>query len=380
MNEGIDMRYREADEVFKTLVSELTSTISPTTTMGLTILAIGLFAYESLGSTEVMLATISGSVASLAKIFVTVAHRRANAAKRATVEGAARWEMAHGLLTFVVAASVGLLATAVFTYEDLSLHILATALIFGYSAGVAIRISVRPLIAATAILIAGIPTTISAMLYGDTAHWILAVICAGFLVAAMQSVWHVYGTATKQICLRLEMQYQARHDPLTGLRNRTALSEAFETLGRAEDSLTCVHCFDLDGFKSVNDRFGHAVGDELLASIGNRLRENLDQPNIAVRVGGDEFAILQPAVRYPVEADLLARKIVNVLSLPYRIAGEEITIGISLGYTVALSGSAKLEHMMAIADKASYRAKRNGGGIECEFPSTLDHCTFSFAA
>lgn len=374
------MRYRETDEVFKTLVSELTSTISPTTIMGLTILAIGLFAYESLGSTEIMLATISGSVASLAKILVTVAHRRANATKRATVENAARWEMAHGLLTFVVAASVGLLATAVFTYDDLSLHILAAALIFGYSAGVAIRISVRPLIAATAITIAGIPTTISAMLYGDTAHWILASICAAFLVAAMQSVWHVYGTATKQICLRLEMQHQARHDPLTGLRNRTALSEAFESLGRAEDSLTCVHCFDLDGFKSVNDRFGHAVGDELLASIGIRLRENLDQPNIAVRVGGDEFAILQPAVRYPVEADLLARKIVNVLSLPYRIAGEEITIGISLGYTVALSGSAKLEHMMAIADKASYRAKRNGGGIECEFPSTLDLCTFSFAA
>ena len=167
---------------------------------------------------------------------------------------------------------------------------------------------------------------------------------------------------------------------MTGLRNRTALGEAFETLGCAEDSLTCVHCFDLDGFKSVNDRFGHAVGDELLASIGIRLRENLDQPNIAVRIGGDEFAILQPDVRHPAEADLLARKIVYLLSLPYLIAGEEITIGISLGYTMALSGSAKLEHMMAIADKASYRAKRNGGGIDCEIPSTLNLRTSSVAA
>jgi len=374
------VRYRETDEVFKTLVSELTSTISPTTIMGLTILAIGLFAHESLGGIEFVLATISGSLASLAKIVVTVAHRRSNATKRATVENAARWEMAHGLLTFVIAASVGLLATAAFTYRDLSVHILATALIFGYSAGVAIRISVRPFIAAIAIMIAGIPTTISAMLYGDTAHWILAVIFAGFLVAAMQSVLHVYRTATRQICLRLEMEYQARHDPLTGLRNRTALGETFETLCQGEDSLVCVHCFDLDGFKSVNDGFGHAVGDELLARIGSRLRENLDQPNIAVRVGGDEFAILQPDIRHPAEADLLARKIVNVLSLPYLISGEEITIGISLGYTMALSGSAKLEHMMAVADKASYRAKRNGGGIDCEIPSTLDLRTSSFAA
>jgi diguanylate cyclase (GGDEF)-like protein len=380
VNEGVDVRYRETDEVYKTLVSELTSTISPTTIMALTILAIGLFAYESLGGIELVLASICGSVASLAKIVVTVAHRRSNATKPATVEQAARWEMAHGLLTFVIAASVGLLATAAFTYDDLSVHILATALIFGYSAGVAIRISVRPFIAAPAIMIAGIPTTVSAMLYGDTAHWILAAIFAAFLVAAMQSVWHVYRTATRQICLRLEMEHQARHDPLTGLRNRTALGDTFKTLGSAEDALTCVHCFDLDGFKSVNDRFGHAVGDELLASIGIRLRESLVQPSIAVRVGGDEFAILQPDVSHPGEADILARKIVYVLSLPYRIAGEEITIGISLGYTMALTGSAKLEHMMAIADTASYRAKRNGGGIDCEFPSTLDLCTFSSAA
>ncbi|MCY0095746.1 GGDEF domain-containing protein [Hoeflea ulvae] len=374
------MRYRETDEVFKTLVSELTSTILPTTIMGLTILAIGLFAFDSLGGIEFVLATICGSLASLAKIVVTVAHRRMNAAKPATVEQAARWELAHALLTFVIAASVGVLATAAFAYDDLSVHILATAVIFGYSAGVAIRISVRPFIAAPAIMIAGIPTTVSAMLYGDTAHWILAAVCAAFLVAAMQSVWHVYATATRQICLRLEMQHQARHDPLTGLRNRTALGEAFRTLGSAEDALTCVHCFDLDGFKSVNDRFGHAVGDELLAGIGSRLRDNLEQPSIAVRVGGDEFAILQPDVRHPVEADLLARQIANVLSLPYRIAGEEITIGISLGYTLARSGSARLEQMMAVADKASYRAKRNGGGIECDLASPLEARTSSVAA
>ena len=380
MNQEVDVRDRETDEVFKTLVSELTSTITPTTIMSLTILAVGLFAYESLGSAGLMLATISGSLASLAKLVVTMAHRHSNATKSVTVEDAARWEMVHGLLTFVIAASVGSLVTVVFTYRDLSVQVLATALLFGYSAGVAVRVSVRPWIAATAILIAGLPTTIAIMLYGDTAHWIMAGMCVAFLVAAMQSVRHVYSTATRQICLRLEMEHQARHDPLTGLRNRTALSEAFKTVSRAEDTLTCVHCFDLDGFKSVNDRFGHAAGDELLAAIGLRLRENLDQPNIAVRVGGDEFVILQPGVRQTVEADVLASKIVDVLSQPYGISGEEIAIGISLGYTMALSGSAKLEAMMAIADKASYRVKRNGGGIDREIPATLDLGPFSFAA
>jgi len=374
------VRHRESDDVFKTLVSELTSTIAPTTIMSMTILAVGLFAYASLGSIELLLATITGSVASAAKIVVTVAHRRSNATRRATVEDAARWEMAHGLLTFLIAGSVGLLATVVFTHRDLSVQVLAAALLFGYSAGVAVRVSVRPIIAATAIMIAGLPTTIAVMLYGDSAHWILAGMCVAFLVAAMQSVWHVYRTATRQICLRLEMEHQARHDPLTGLRNRMALSEAFDMLGSADNTLTCVHCFDLDGFKYVNDRFGHAVGDELLVGIAIRLRENLDRPNIAVRAGGDEFVILQPDVRHPLEADALARKIVDVLTAPYEIAGEDITIGISLGYTMALSGSARLDHMMDSADKASYRAKRNGGGIERETPEVPDLRTSSFAA
>ena len=150
-------------------------------------------------------------------------------------------------------------------------------------------------------------------------------------------------------------------------------------LGSAETP-HLVHCFDLDGFKYVNDRFGHAVGDELLVGIAIRLRENLDRPNIAVRAGGDEFVILQPDVRHPLEADALARKIVDVLTAPYEIAGEDITIGISLGYTMALSGSARLDHMMDSADKASYRAKRNGGGIERETPEVPDLRTSSFAA
>ena len=378
--ERFGVRYREADDVFTTLVSELHSTLTPTTIMAMTILAIGSFAYQSFGSTSILLATIVGVIASLGKIAVSLAHRRAGAAKRATVAEAARWEMAHAPIIFVIAACVGTIATVIFSYPDPSVHILAAALIYGYSAGVAVRISVRPVIAATAILLACLPTTVSVLLYGDTVHWILAAMSVVFLFAAMQSVLHVYRTTTREICLRLEMEHQARHDALTGLYNRTALIEAYSSLGRADNALTCVHCFDLDGFKEINDRFGHAVGDALLAGIAERLRESLEPPAIAVRIGGDEFVILQPDVRDPAEAEILARQILSVLGLPYRLVGEEITIGISLGYTMALSGSAELDHMMASADKASYRAKRNGGGIERELPPTLDLGKFSLVA
>lgn len=374
------MRYRETDDVFKTLVSELHSTLTPTTIMGITILAVGLFAYESLQSTPLLIATIGGSMASLGKIAVSLAHRRADATQRSTIADAARWEMVQGFFIFLIAACVGTIATIAFSYRDLSVHILAAALTFGYCAGVTVRISVRPLIAAVAILIAALPTTIAVMAYGDTAHWILSLLCVIFLIAAIQSMLHVYRTTVRQIRLFLEMEHQARHDPLTGLGNRTALSEAYLSLGTADDALTCVHCFDLDGFKHINDRFGHAVGDALLVAIAGRLREKLEPPYLAVRIGGDEFVILQPHVRDPAEAEMLARRILDVLGRPYRLGGEEVTIGISLGYTMALSGSAELEQMVASADKASYRAKRNGGGIEREMAPTLDLGKFSLVA
>lgn len=374
------MRDRETDDVFKTLVSELHSTLTPTTIMGISILAVGLFAYESLQSTPLLIATIAATLASLGKIAVSLAHRRADATKRSTVADAARWEKLQGLFIFVIAACVGTLATVAFAYRDLSVHMLAVALTFGYCAGVTVRISVRPFIAATAILLAALPPTLSVMLYGDTAHWILSLLCVIFLIAAMQSMLHVYGTTIRQIRLFLDMEHQARHDPLTGLLNRKALCEAYLSLGTADDVLTCVHCFDLDGFKSVNDRFGHAVGDALLAEIAGRLRESLDPPALAIRIGGDEFVILHPDVRDPADAEALARRVVALLGMPYQIAGDEITIGISLGYTMAISGSVDLEQMMVTADKASYRAKRNGGGIDREIPATLDLGKFSVAA
>jgi diguanylate cyclase (GGDEF)-like protein len=374
------VRDRETDDVFKTLVSELHSTLTPTTIMGITILAVGLFAYQSLGSMPVLIATIGGGIASLAKVAVSLAHRRADARTRTTVADAARWETVQGFFIFLIAGCVGTLATVAFYHRDLSVHILAAALTFGYCAGVTVRISVRPFIAAVAILIAAVPATISIILYGDMAHWILGLLCVIFMIAAMQSMLHVYRTTVRQIRLFLEMEHQARHDPLTGLGNRTALSEAYLNLGSADDALTCVHCFDLDGFKHINDRFGHAVGDALLVAIAGRLRETLEPPYLAVRIGGDEFVILQPDVRDPDHADALARRVVTLLGAPYQITGEEITIGISLGYTMALAGSADLDQMMATADKASYRAKRNGGGVDREIPATLDLGKFSVAA
>ncbi len=104
------MRFRETDDVFTTLVSELHSTLTPTTIMGITIVAVGLFAYQSLGSLPLLVATIGGAIASLGKIAVSLAHRRADATKGSSVADAVRWETVQGFFIFLIAACVGTLA------------------------------------------------------------------------------------------------------------------------------------------------------------------------------------------------------------------------------------------------------------------------------
>lgn len=366
------MPSREPDDVFKILVSELAYTIMPSVVMCLTVTVLGLFAYSSIGNLQILLAVSIGTAVSISKIFVMRAHKRFNARQQASMVEAVRWERIHGLHTFILAASVGWLGSLMFYYRDLSVQILATALLYGYCAGVASRVSVRPYIAASAIVIASVPPTILVAFQGDTAHLILAAIFSIFIGAAMQSVWHVYRVAKRQISLRLEIELQARRDPLTGLGNRIALTEAFQALRRDNGLLTCVHCFDLDGFKTVNDRFGHAIGDELLSAIGKRLRDLAGPGDLPVRMGGDEFVMLQSALDHPEEAESLAARILQALNMPYSISGKPITIGISLGYTIARSATADLGAMMRLADAASYRMKRQGGGIDRELPPAQD--------
>jgi len=363
------MRIREPDDLYKALVAQLAYTVAPMTVMGFTIVAIGYFAATTLHDTWIFVAMVCGGLASFSKICVMLRHRRWTKTGHPTSLTPKDWELAHALLTFLVAASVGAISALIFRSSDFSLHVLATALLFGYAAGVASRMSVRPLISVTALTIAAVPTTISAAFAGDAAHWLLATMFAVFLLAAMQSVSHVYRTASQQILLRLEMERLARADPLTGLANRIALREGFSGILRTTGTMIAVHCLDLDGFKAINDRLGHAAGDDLLIGVGARLRDLLEPQDIAARVGGDEFVVVQTEVRNAADVERMAHDIVRSLTTPFHLSNETVRVGVSLGYTAEAAKDAEFSTMIRLADAASYRAKRNGGGVEKELPS-----------
>jgi diguanylate cyclase (GGDEF)-like protein/PAS domain S-box-containing protein len=171
-----------------------------------------------------------------------------------------------------------------------------------------------------------------------------------------------------------EIARLARHDPLTGLPNRTLLKDRMtEALGRiSRGEQVAVLCLDLDHFKDVNDSLGHPIGDGLLVAVGKRLQECVRDTDTVARIGGDEFAIIELDVHQIADAEMMARRIIDNLSAPYRIDGHEIVIGASVGISVAPIDSIDADQLVRNADMALYRAKADGRGTYRFFEAEMD--------
>jgi len=166
----------------------------------------------------------------------------------------------------------------------------------------------------------------------------------------------------------------ARTDVLTGVANRAGLSVAAgNAFGPNRRDRTGVLLVDLDRFKPVNDRYGHAVGDEVLSAAAGRLSSAVDRPGTVVaRLGGDEFVALLPGL--PADPGAAGAVVLAVAELvgaaltrPYSVGGMELTVGASVGAATvpaaAAVPAAGLAGVLAAADVAMYAAKRDGGGL-----------------
>jgi diguanylate cyclase (GGDEF)-like protein len=224
----------------------------------------------------------------------------------------------------------------------------------------------RPWIAIPSLIIAILPTIVVAPLTPTPARVAVALLLLLFLGGGIQSVIQRHRTAIRGITMRRIYEVLARSDHLTGLNNRLSLREGFDQFvlrGRSAGILV-VHCLDLDRFKLVNDRYGHPVGDALLRAVSKRLSNVLRQGDIAARVGGDEFVILQTGARHRDEAELLARRIMREIAMPFSIHGHRISIGTSVGYATFPDQGRSFDTLMARADEALCRIKGQGGGVE----------------
>lgn len=162
---------------------------------------------------------------------------------------------------------------------------------------------------------------------------------------------------------RRRVHHMAFYDPLTELPNRALLSDRIaQTIADAgyHGHRFGLMLLDLDGFKEVNDTFGHPAGDYLLSEVGERLLGCVRIYDTVARLGGDEFAALLPEVRDDESLAVVARKILETLSDPFLIEGREIFVSASIGISVYPADSAEVEGLFRFADSAMYHAKKLG--------------------
>lgn len=159
-----------------------------------------------------------------------------------------------------------------------------------------------------------------------------------------------------------QLRMMAMYDGLTGLPNRMNLSMKFSrAIADAQENreFVAVLFLDMDGFKQVNDRFGHEQGDLLLTKIGGILKDSIRKSDMVARVGGDEFVIILENILAPHTPGLVADKIIHALSKPLKIAGETINLSTSVGISLFPTDGEDLEILINCADKAMYQVKSN---------------------
>jgi diguanylate cyclase (GGDEF)-like protein len=172
-----------------------------------------------------------------------------------------------------------------------------------------------------------------------------------------------------------DISEMARSDALTGLPNRRAFVDALEqALARARrgEQGFAVLYLDLDHFKDINDTLGHPVGDLLLQAVAERLRASVREIDTVARFGGDEFAVIEAEIHEPADAAVLADKLLQTISQPFSLQGNEVRTGTSVGITLYGPEASDAETLLSNADIALYRAKSEGRGTYRFFTDAMD--------
>ena len=223
------------------------------------------------------------------------------------------------------------------------------------------------------IIIGIVPMTIILLLSGDPLAWS----AASSLIMATTFLYRLITQQNDQFVRLLVLQHDMRElahtDPLTGLFNRRVLAEHLENQIAVEDHERAftVALIDLDGFKPINDQFGHAVGDQLLIEVARRLRVACGDNGIVARIGGDEFAVLlspDSAISISACADHMLASLVT----PCMIQGHDIRVRASVGIASWPRDGMTANSLLEAADKQLYAVKNTGSQTPVQMPAQLN--------
>lgn len=191
------------------------------------------------------------------------------------------------------------------------------------------------------------------------------------IYGALTATYTIYNTIHQLIRQQLQaernvLDYQAHHDPLTQLSNRSAAEEALKISIRqayVTGEAIGLAFIDLDKFKPINDEYGHAAGDKVLKEVAGRLNNTIRRCDLAARVGGDEFAVIFRGLRNANDAKLAAGKLLAALREPVIVEDRSTSIDASIGIALFPEHGKLPDQLWQMADTAMYRAKSSGNGI-----------------
>jgi diguanylate cyclase (GGDEF)-like protein len=186
----------------------------------------------------------------------------------------------------------------------------------------------------------------------------------------------IHQDITAQKRIEAELEHRARYDALTGLANRSMLtekvSEALARLCRHGEQFSIL-MLDLDRFKAVNDSLGHPAGDALLKEVGRRLQKTIREVDCVARLGGDEFAVLQAPEKNQVDGAIaLAGRVLKAFTEPFDLDGRKLVVETSIGIALAPQDGADADVLIKNADLALYRAKAEGRNRYSFFEPSLE--------
>ncbi len=194
----------------------------------------------------------------------------------------------------------------------------------------------------------------------STIGWWAALLCSSLVLI----IWQAH-----------DYREMVRHDEMTGLLSRSGFDARLEEVAQRihrGGGRAALLAIDLDGFKAVNDTFGHETGDDVIREVGRRLRDSGRLTDSAVRRGGDEFGVLLAGVSDAAAAEHLATRIWEQLCEPIDTGAGELSVGASVGVTLIEAGGPLLtvDRLHALADRQMYLAKDGGGGVRIQQPGT----------
>jgi diguanylate cyclase (GGDEF)-like protein len=203
------------------------------------------------------------------------------------------------------------------------------------------------------------------------ASWGIAGATLSYLVLVMTGIGFVCWTLVQRLVADQDTaEHKSLHDPLTGLPNRASLTQTMQVL-RDSSTPYAIAFADLDGFKEVNDSYGHEIGDRLIYMIANGIRELSQNARLCSRLGGDEFVILFEGPNAVADAKNFAGNLISMLKQPFDIEGRLASVGASMGIA-ACDGQLDVTEVLRRSDIAMYKAKAHGKNRFCVFDDVFD--------